>query len=122
MAAAIQQLHSQLQQPGTMATILHSKQRERGDLTSQVQSATSTTIQKLPGVVNTRLIGRPDEFDGDPMKYTDWLSKLGAYFGAVHQLYQMESKTTEASSTPRLDAKLSCEASCQSTHRCTAYS
>ena len=60
MAAAIQQLNVRLQQPGTIAPIL---QAERGDLTSQVQSATSTTTQKLPGVVDTRVIGRPDEFD-----------------------------------------------------------
>ena len=49
------------------------------------------------------------------MKYTDWWSKLKACSRAVDQRYQMESKTTEASSTPRLDAKLSCEASCHST-------
>ena len=80
MAAAIQQLNVRLQQPGTMATILP---EERDDLASQDQSATSTITQKLPGVVDTRVIGRPDEFDGDPMKYTDWLSKLRAYSGAV---------------------------------------
>ena len=72
MAAAIQRLNVRLQQPGTMAMNL---QAERGDLASQVQSATSTTGQKLPGVVDTRVIGRPGEFDGDPMKYTDCLSK-----------------------------------------------
>ena len=115
VAAAIQQLNVRLQQPGTMATFL---QAERDDLASQVQSATSTIKLKLPGVVDTRVIGRPDEFDGDPMKDTDWLSKLRAYFGAVDQRYQLESKTTEASSTPRLDAKLSCEASCHSTQMC----
>ena len=112
MAAAIQRLNVRLQQPGTMATVL---KEERDDLASQVQSATSTIIQKQPGVVDTRVIGRADEFDGDPMKYTDWLSKVRAYFEAVDQRYQLESKTTEASSTPRLDAKLSCEATCFST-------
>ena len=73
MAAAVQQLNVRLQQPGTMATIL---QAERGDLASHVQCAASTTTQKQLGVVDTRVIGRPDEFDGDPRKYTDWLSKL----------------------------------------------
>ena len=112
MAAAIQQLNVRLQQPGRMATIL---QAERDDLASQDHSATSTVTQKEPGVVDTRVVGRADEFDGDPMKYTDWLSKLTAYFGAVDERYQLESKTTEASSIPRLDAELSCEASCLST-------
>ena len=49
------------------------------------------------------------------MKYAEWLSKLRAYFGAVDQRYQLESKSTEASSVPRLDAELSCEARCFST-------
>ena len=80
MAAAIQQLNVRLQQPRTMATIL---QAERDDLVSQDQSATSTITQKQPGVVDTLVIGRPDEFDGYSMKYTDWLSKLRAYFGVV---------------------------------------
>ena len=46
------------------------------------------------------------------MKYTNLLPKLRAYFGVVHERYLLKLKTTEASSTPRLDAKLSCEASC----------
>ena len=87
MAAAIQQLNVRLQQPGTMATILHA---ERDDLASQDQSATLTITQKQPGVVDTRVIGRPDEFDGDRMKYADWLFKLRSYFGAVDQWYQAE--------------------------------
>ena len=45
------------------------------------------------------------------MKYADWLFKLKSNFGAVDQRYQLESMTTEASSTPRLNATLSCEAS-----------
>ena len=75
MAAAIQQFSNQ----GRWQRF--SKQRD--DLASQDQSATSTITQKQPGVVDTKVIGRPDEFDGDPMKYTDWLFKLRAYFGAV---------------------------------------
>ena len=66
MAAAVQHLNVRLQQPGTMATIL---QAERNDLARQVQSATSTTTQRQPGVADTKVIGRPDKFDGDPMKY-----------------------------------------------------
>ena len=69
MAAAIQQLNVRLQHHGRWQGF--SKQRERDDLASQDQSATSTITQKQPGVVDTRVIGRPDELDGDPMKYTD---------------------------------------------------
>ena len=60
MTMAIQQLYVRLQQfQETLATIL---QAERDDLASQYQSATSTITQKQPGVVDTRVIGRPDEF------------------------------------------------------------
>ena len=94
VAAAVQQLNVRPQQQETMATFL---QAERDDFASQVQSPTSTIMQKQPGVVGTRVIGRPDEFDGDPMRC------------------QLEPMTTEASSTPRLSATLSSEASCLST-------
>ena len=56
------------------------------------------------GVVDTRVIGKPDQFDGGPMKYADWSFKPRSYFGAVDQRYQEELAKTEASSTPRLNA------------------
>ena len=89
-----------------MAMIL---QAERNDLSEQVKNATSTTSQRQPGVVDTRVIGRPDE---EPMKHGDRLFKLRSNLGAVDQRYQTESKTTEASSTPRLDATLSTQMYC----------
>ena len=110
MAAAVQQWNVRLQQQETMATFL---QAERDDFARQVQSATSTIAQRQPGV-DTRVIGRPDKFDGDPMKYVDWLFKLVSHLGAMDQWYQLEPTTTEASSTPRINAALS-EASCLST-------
>ena len=37
----------------------------------------STPRQRVQaGVVDTRVIGKPDQFDGDPMKYADWSFKL----------------------------------------------
>ena len=35
------------------------------------------------GVVHTRVNGKPDKFDGGPMKYADWSLKLRLFFGAV---------------------------------------
>ena len=84
------------------------------DLAEHVQDATSTTSQRQAGVADKRVIGRPDKY-GDPMKHADRWFRRKPYFGAVDQRYQLESKTTETSSTPRLDAKLSSEASCHST-------
>ena len=70
MAAAIQQLVAPLQRQETAVTILTA---EREGLTRQVQSLTGTPGQRVrTGVVDTRAIGKPDQPDGDPMKYADW--------------------------------------------------
>ena len=102
MATAVQQSSVRLR--GTMATILKA---ERNDLVEQVQNATSTTTQRQPEVVDTRVIGRPGKFDEDPMKHADQSSKLRSYLGAMDQVHQVEPTTTEDSSTPRLNATLS---------------
>ena len=92
MAAAVQQLNARLQQQETAVTILTT---ERESLTRQVQSLTGTPRQRVQtGVVVTRVIGKPDQFDGDPMKYTDLSFKLRSYLGAVDQRYQQELATT----------------------------
>ena len=84
----------------TAVTILTS---ERESLARQVQSLTGTPGQCVrTGVVDSRVIGKPDQFDGDPMKYADWLFKLRSYFGAVDQRCQQELTRPEAPSTPRL--------------------
>ena len=110
MAAAIQQLNARLQQQESAVRILTS---ERESLARQVQSLTGTPEQRVrAGVVDTRVIGKPDQFDGDPMKYADWSFKLRSYLGAVDQQYQQELTTT---STPRLNATLGSEESALST-------
>ena len=98
LAVAIQQLNARLQQQGTAMTIL-AQERER--------RMSNTPRQRVQaGVVDTRVIGNPDQFDGDPMKYADWSFKLRSYLRAVDQRYQEELTKTEASSTPRLNANL----------------
>ena len=67
------------------------------------------------GVVDARVIGKPDQFDGDPMKYANRKFKMRSYLGAVDQRYQQELTTTEASSTPRLTASLGSEESALNT-------
>ena len=110
MAAAIQQLNARVQQQETAVTILTS---ERESLARQVQSLTGQRVRV--GVVDTRVIGKPDQFDGDPMKCADWSFKVRSYLGAVDQRYQQELTTTGASSTPRLNATLDSEGSALST-------
>ena len=116
MAVAMQQLNVRLQQQEAAVTIL-TQERER---LQQVQSITGTPGQRvLAGVVDTRVIGKTDQFDRDPMKYADWSFKLRSYLGAVDQRYQQEYQQelpkTEASPTPRLNATLGSEESAFST-------
>ena len=114
MAVAIQQLNVRVQQQETAMTIL-AQERER--LAQQVQSMPNTPRQRVQaGVVDTRVIGKPDQFDGDPMKHADRSFKLRSYLGAVDQRYQEELTKTEASSTPRLNANLESEERAPSTH------
>ena len=48
-----------------------------GDDDTQVQSMSNTPRQRVQaGVVDKRVIGKPDLFDGDPMKNADWSFKL----------------------------------------------
>ena len=113
MSTAIQQLNARLQQQETAMTIL-AQERER--LAQQVRSIASTPRQRVQaGVVDTRVIGKPDQFDGDPMKYADWSFKLKSNLGAVDQRYQEELTKTESSPTPRLNANLGSEESALST-------
>ena len=104
MATAVQQLYVRLQQlQGTLA-ILRSA---RSELVEQVQNAMSTTTQKQPGVVDTRVIGSPGKFEEEPMKRAHRLFKLRSYLGAVDQRNELEPTTTEESSTLRLNMTLS---------------
>ena len=109
MAAAIQRL----QQQEMAVTILTS---ERESFARQVQSLSGPPGQReRTGVVDTQVIGKPEQFEGDPMKHADWSYKLRSYLGAVDQRYRQELATTEASSTPRLNATLDSEGSAPST-------
>ena len=107
MAAAIEQLNARPKQQETAVTILT---QERESLSQQVPGK-----RVRAGVVDTRVIGEPDQFDGDPMKYADWSFNLRSYLGAVDQRYQHELTTTETSSTPRLNTTLGSEESALST-------
>ena len=69
MAVAIKQLNVRLLQQETAMTIL-AQERER--LAQQVQSMSNTPRQSVQaGVVDAPGIGKPDQFNGNPMKYAD---------------------------------------------------
>ena len=73
---------------------------------------TGTSGQRArPGVVDTRMIGKSDEFDGDPMRHKDSSFKLTSYPGFVDQRNKQELTTTETSSTPKLNGTFGSEKS-----------
>ena len=114
MAAAIQAV----ERASTAAVTILTSERE--SLARQVQNlaalSTNTPGQRVrAGMFDTRVIGKQDQFDADPMKYADWSFKLTSHLGAVDQRYQQELTTTETSSTPRLNATLGSEESALST-------
>ena len=116
MAAAIQQLSARLQMQESVLTMLQSE-RESFVQQSQNLTATASTQSSRVGVgeVNTRVIGKPNQFDGDTMKCADWSFKLRSYLGAVDQRWQKELTETEASMTPGLNATLDSDGSVLST-------
>ncbi len=59
-----------------------------------------------PGLVDTRLWGKPEGFSGKPGKFPDWLK---AYFGTIDVRYQAMTAIAEQASTPSLNAGLSSE-------------
>ena len=73
----------------------------------QEQSMSNTPRQRVQAVVDTRVIGKQDHFDVDPMKYADWSFKLRSYLGAVDQRYQEELTKTEAANLGSEESALS---------------
>ena len=53
--------------------------------------------------MDTRVIGKPDAFNGEGHKFPDWAFKLKAYMGAVDPRYQQSMAAAEASGTALLN-------------------
>jgi hypothetical protein len=82
---------------------------ENQSLTTQLASSTSTSPPRPPGppsLVDTRLLGKPENFTGDPQKYPDWSFKLKAYLGAIDVRYQALMANVEQSNGPLLNVGL----------------
>ncbi len=70
---------------------------------------TSTLPQGAPGLVDTRLLGKPEGFLCDPAKFPDWSFKLKAYLGAIDVRYQAMIAIVEQATAPILNVGLSSE-------------
>ena len=80
---------------------------KRETLTASAERVRHARTARLrAGVADTRVIGKPDQFGGDPMKYADCSFKLRSHFGAVDQRYHEELTEDKHHNTPRLNATL----------------
>ena len=86
---------------------------ENQSLTTRLASSTSSSPPRPPGpppsLVDTRLLGKPENFVGDPQKYPDWSFKLKAYLGAIDVRYQALMANVEQSNGQLLNVGLSSE-------------
>ncbi len=57
-------------------------------------------------MVDTLLLGRPENFAGDPQRFPDWSSKLKAYLGAIDVRYQATIAIAEHATGPIFNAGL----------------
>ena len=83
---------------------------ENQSLTTRLASSASTSPQRPPdpraSLVDTRLLGKPASFSGDPQKYPDWSFKLKAYLGAIDVRCQALLAHVEQSNGPLLNVGL----------------
>ena len=97
-----------LQQEATLAQL----GLENQQLTHRLAAATpvgKSGSTREHGLVDTRILGKPDQFAGDGMKYPDWSFKLKSYMGAVDVRYQALMLSCENSTVPVLNAIMSGE-------------
>ncbi len=68
-------------QEGLIQVLTSENTGENQSLTTRLAPSTSTSPPRPPGppsLVDTRLLGKPGSFTGDPQKYPDWSFRLRA--------------------------------------------
>ncbi len=106
---ALNQLNARM---GQQESRIQTLTTENQSLTTRLASSTSTNPPRqaaAPSLVDTRLLGKPENFTGDPQKYPDWSFKLKAYLGAIDVRYQVLMANVEQSNGPLLNIGLSDE-------------
>ena len=109
MLEALNQLNARM---GQQESRIQTLTTENQSLTTRLASSTTNGPTRPPGppsLVDSRLLGKPESFTGDPQKYPDWSFKLKAYLGAIDVRYQALMAHVEQSNGPLLNAGLSDE-------------
>ena len=111
---AFMQLNTRLSQQESQIQTLTS---ENQTLTTRLATSTPTNPPRTASprgvstssLVDTRLLGKPEGFTGDPQKYPDWSFKLKPYLGAIDVRYQAMISLVEQSTQPILNVGLSAD-------------
>ncbi len=87
---------------------------------TQRLAALTPATRSLPsghqGLVDTRILSKPDQVASDGMNYSDWTFKLQSYMGAVEARYQPLMMDAEISTMPVPNATLGQDETQLSTH------
>ena len=96
------------QQESYTAQLQSENQRLASQLAAGIPAGTppTTTSTVTAGLVDTRILGRPESFSGETTKYPDWSFKLKSYMGAVDQRYQILMNQAESSSVAVLNVAM----------------
>ena len=72
----------------------------RGQVGQRQQAAAGFPASSTP-TIDTKVIGKPDHYNGDPTRFGDWSFKLKSYMGALR--YQQLLGEAEQSADPILN-------------------
>ena len=96
-----------LQQQGAEIQRLQQQQLSVPDFsspTSRVGASSPTT--RFQSVVDTRVLGKPETFKGEPSKYRDWIFILKSYLGAIDSRFPELLEKVEGSDVAMYNATL----------------
>ena len=100
---ALLDLNTRLQTQQLQMTTLQNENAQLQARLAQATPAPVTPPAPARTLVDTRVIGKPDAFNGEGHKFPDWAFKLKAYMGAVDPRYQQSMAAAEASGTALLN-------------------
>ena len=124
VAQRLQQLSARLQE---MEGRFHTAEAEKAVMATELQALKAendAAPRQAPEprrpapanqLVDTRLIGKPQSYDGDPTKLADWSLVMKSYMSALNPAYQDVFLNIEASQVPMRNANLDPENSALST-------
>lgn len=97
-----------LQQQGAEIQRLQQQQQlsvsECGSPTGRAGASYPTT--RFQSVVDTRVLGKPETFKGEPSKYRDWIFILKSYLGAIDSRFPELLENVEGSDVAMYNATL----------------